>query len=38
VILENGDTQRVQIGLKDYQRAEVISGIKENQVLLKPGK
>jgi HlyD family secretion protein len=38
VLLESGDTQQVTLGLKDYQRAEVLKGIKEGDVLIKPGK
>lgn len=38
VLFSDEDTQRVTIGLKDYQRAEIISGIKEGDVIYKPGK
>ncbi|MBL7813971.1 MAG: efflux RND transporter periplasmic adaptor subunit [Saprospiraceae bacterium] len=35
VILENGEKRKVQIGLKDYQKVEILSGITENDALLK---
>jgi HlyD family secretion protein len=36
VVKENGDTVKVEIGLSDYQRVEILSGISKNDVLLKP--
>jgi HlyD family secretion protein len=38
VINANGDTIAVQTGLKDYQKIEVISGLTENDELIKPVK
>jgi HlyD family secretion protein len=36
VMLENQETRRVQIGLKDYQKAEVLSGINAGEKIIKP--
>lgn len=36
VLKSNGDTVRVTLGLKDYQKAEIVSGISENDELQKP--
>lgn len=36
VLLTNGEKRRVDIGLKDYQKAEIRSGITENDALLLP--
>jgi HlyD family secretion protein len=36
VITVDEDTVQVQLGLKDYQKAEVISGIDENTQLVRP--
>lgn len=36
VIFENGDTVQIQTGLKDYEKAEVLSGLDENDVLILP--
>ncbi len=36
VILENKEQRRVEIGLKDYQKAEIISGLSANETILKP--
>lgn len=38
VVKQNGDTQRVQIGLKDYQRAEILMGLSAGEEIVKPGK
>jgi HlyD family secretion protein len=38
VVKSNGDTIKIQTGLKDYQKAEIISGIKENDELIIPKK
>jgi multidrug efflux pump subunit AcrA (membrane-fusion protein) len=37
VIRENGDTVSVKIGVKDYQKAEILEGITEQDVLIQPG-
>lgn len=36
VLLENKDTRKVQIGLKDYQKAEILSGLNAGEKILKP--
>jgi HlyD family secretion protein len=38
VITSEKDTIAVQLGLKDYQKAEIISGIDEKTEVIKPGK
>lgn len=38
VILENNENRRVQTGLKDYTKVEIISGLNANETILKPGK
>lgn len=38
IITTDGDTIEVQLGLKDYQKAEIISGIDEKTEVIKPGK
>lgn len=38
VITADNDTIAVQLGLKDYQKAEIISGIDEKTEVIKPGK
>lgn len=38
VVKQNGDTQRVQVGLKDYQRAEILKGLSAGEEIVKPGK
>lgn len=38
VITSDNDTIAVQLGLKDYQKAEIISGIDEKTEVIKPGK
>ena len=37
VILKNGDTRHVVVGLKDYQRVEIISGLTSEESIRKPG-
>jgi hypothetical protein len=36
VVMANGDTVKVKIGLKDYQMVEIISGISIDDQLKKP--
>jgi len=36
VIRENGDTVKVKLGIKDYQKAEIQEGINENDVVILP--
>lgn len=36
VILANDQTRKVVVGLKDYQKAEIISGLSQNETILKP--
>ena len=36
VLLKNGEKRKVRIGLKDYQRAEVLSGISAEDIIKKP--
>lgn len=36
VMLENKEKRKVTTGLKDYQKVEIISGITENDIILKP--
>jgi len=38
VILENKATRKVETGLKDYQKAEILSGLEANETILKPMK
>ncbi|MBI3134365.1 MAG: efflux RND transporter periplasmic adaptor subunit [Bacteroidetes bacterium] len=38
VIQSNGDTTVVKTGLRDFKMVEILSGISENDALLKPGK
>lgn len=38
VILENKERRTVKIGLKDYRKAEILSGLSVNETILKPGK
>lgn len=38
VLLENEQLQKVVIGLKDYQKAEILSGIDANTKIVKPAK
>lgn len=36
VLLQNGERRKVTVGLKDYQKAEVISGLSKDDVIKKP--
>ncbi len=36
VVLENKEKRRVQVGLKDYQKAEILSGLSANEFILNP--
>lgn len=36
VLLENGEKRKVSVGLKDYQVAEIISGLGKDEVIKKP--
>jgi multidrug efflux pump subunit AcrA (membrane-fusion protein) len=36
VILSNGEKKKIQIGLKDYQYVEVLSGLSKESILMKP--
>lgn len=36
VLMEDHEKRKVQCGLKDYQQVEVLRGLKENEVILKP--
>jgi HlyD family secretion protein len=36
VLLENKEKRKVVVGLKDYQRVEILKGISKDDVLLKP--
>jgi multidrug efflux pump subunit AcrA (membrane-fusion protein) len=36
VLLENKEKRKIKVGLKDYQKLEVISGLSANDVILKP--
>ncbi len=38
VILENKSTRKVAVGLKDYQKVEILNGLDENETILKPAK
>lgn len=38
VVLANKETRKVEIGLKDYLKAEVLSGLEANETILLPGK
>lgn len=38
VILENGKKQKVKIGLMDYNKVEIISGLNKNSRIIKQGK
>jgi HlyD family secretion protein len=38
VILENGEKRPVEIGLKDYEKAEVLRGLSVGQIIQKPEK
>lgn len=36
VILESGEKRKVEIGLMDYQKAEILKGLSENDAIIKP--
>lgn len=36
VLLENGEKRKVQTGLKDYQKVEILGGISNQDALIKP--
>jgi HlyD family secretion protein len=36
VLLSNKEKRKVVVGLKDYQKAEIINGLKANEFILKP--
>jgi multidrug efflux pump subunit AcrA (membrane-fusion protein) len=36
VLLQNGEKRKVEVGLKDYQKAEIISGLGKDEVIKKP--
>ncbi len=36
VVLADKSTRKVEIGLKDYQKAEILSGLEANETILKP--
>ncbi len=36
VLMPNEEKRRVQIGLKDYQKVEILSGLKAGETILKP--
>jgi multidrug efflux pump subunit AcrA (membrane-fusion protein) len=38
VLLKNNEKRRVQTGLKDYRKIEILSGITENDIIFKPAK
>jgi len=38
VIREDGDTVEVKLGIKDFEKAEILEGINENDVVKRPGK
>jgi multidrug efflux pump subunit AcrA (membrane-fusion protein) len=38
VLMENNEKRKVETGLKDYQKVEILSGITAKDILLKPGK
>lgn len=38
VILENKEKRRVEIGLKDYSKVEILRGLSANETILKPQK
>ncbi|MBK7939626.1 MAG: HlyD family efflux transporter periplasmic adaptor subunit [Lewinellaceae bacterium] len=38
VILENKSTRKVETGLKDYLKVEILSGLNANETILKPAK
>ena len=36
VLLSNNEKRKVVVGLKDYEKAEIISGLTEKDELIKP--
>jgi len=36
VIMENGEKRKVEIGLMDYQKAEILKGLTANDAIIKP--
>ena len=38
VLMENKEKRKVEIGLKDYEKVEILRGITANDVILKPSK
>jgi len=38
VLLSNKETRKVETGLKDYQKVEILSGLQAGETILKPGK
>ena len=38
VLLSNKEKRKVAVGLKDYQKAEIVKGLTQNDIILKPGK
>ena len=38
VLLENNEQKKIKTGLKDYQKVEVLEGLKAGDVILKPAK
>lgn len=36
VILENGQKTKVKVGLKNFENAEIISGLNKDQIIIKP--
>lgn len=38
VLLENKEKRKVSTGLKDYEKVEIIDGLKTNDIILKPAK
>jgi HlyD family secretion protein len=38
VMLENKEIRHIEVGLKDYQKVEILSGLSENETILKPKK
>ena len=36
VLLQNGEKRKITVGLKDYQRAEVLGGLGKNDIIKKP--
>lgn len=36
VLLQNGEKRKVEVGLKDYQKAEIVSGLGKDDIIKKP--